>query len=348
MAKLTPEEKAWLNDLFVLGGITPKNKSGELYNNEQTTNQDVAAAKLICKFIVERTFNFAEIADAIKVISKLKFKVDGNIISFDEKECSTAIAKFCHAIGAYWDDHFMTHAEMDNMFKKYPIAQAFEDNLCFTSQPEQTENSAVAPIQQDTPTAAPVAADAASQAPKAVAKQTQPATGGYKQSGAHSGDIPNLLGNPGNKIMLNGDVFTIIADATGKNTPSVFITPLKVTANGIKTVSKAEAEKVKFASGNGWSDCQLFFDNNIDADKALQNCVNSFSLNNMRVVKTKADKNGYFKVSTEFGVAYIKAGKLNEEYINEGIAARKAKCYAVKPSGQPLDLDIWDDVHNKD
>jgi hypothetical protein len=46
------------------------------------------------------------------------------------------------------------------------------------------------------------------------------------------------------------------------------------------------------------------------------------------VAKQKADPNGYFKVETDYGIAYIKASKLNEameEAFDTGATAEEAR-----------------------
>lgn len=140
-------------------------------------------------------------------------------------------------------------------------------------------------------------------------------TSQIKSSGPHLKDIPNLTGTPGNKTTLSGIVFCIEADKIGKNTPYAFITPLQVVGNDIITVSKANAEIVKFGSGNGYTDCKLWFTDQNLAANALAYCQNKFGskFTNYVLGKANADKNGYFQVTTALGIAYIKAGRLNEE-----------------------------------
>lgn len=148
----------------------------------------------------------------------------------------------------------------------------------------------------------------------------QPPANGYKSTGAHSQDIPNLVGQPSQKVTLSGKMIYITADKIGKNTPRAFVTPLKTTGNGnIIKVSKAQAEQVKFGSGNGYTDCQLWFDNTTDADiclQGIQQAGTASGYQNLRCVAVaNADPNGYFKVTTDFGPAYIKAAVLNEELV---------------------------------
>ena len=84
--------------------------------------------------------------------------------------------------------------------------------------------------------------------------------------------------------------------------------------------------KVFFSSGNGYTDCTCFFDDENDAQAFLNKIVAAgrvpANISNPRVVKRNADPNGYFLAGTEFGVCAISAKTLNEalvEAINEEI-----------------------------
>jgi hypothetical protein len=57
-----------------------------------------------------------------------------------------------------------------------------------------------------------------------------------------------------------------------------------------------------------------------EADAFLIKCNNGTipsNISNLQVAKIGVDKNGYYKVGTEYGDAYIKASKLNEELAEE-------------------------------
>ena len=98
----------------------------------------------------------------------------------------------------------------------------------------------------------------------------------------------------------------------------MFIKPLS--ASG----AVGNTNKIFISSGNGYTDCTCQFDDLNDAqdflDKIIQNNRVPVNVNNLRIVKNKADANGYFLVGTEFGVVAISAKTLNEaleEAMNE-------------------------------
>lgn len=118
-------------------------------------------------------------------------------------------------------------------------------------------------------------------------------------------------------------------------TPSAFIRPLK--PSGVVGTTN----KVFVGDPSGYTDCIVFFDNNIDADKFLTDChaagIVPSNIQNPRVVKAKVDPNGYYKVGTQFGEAYIKASKLNEalECFNDAKKASKTSEARVTQEDKP-------------
>lgn len=163
--------------------------------------------------------------------------------------------------------------------------------------------------------------------------------------------------------MKSGAVYCIEADKIGKNTPNAFVTPIKTQGTGtIIKVSKSQAENVMMGSGNGYTDCKLWFDNKNVADAFLLKVQGKYGskFTNIHVAQAKADANGYFEVSTEFGNALIKANKLNEEMIEalnqpftedmdvEPVVDRKSKVFAkmrdAKDSGLIDNIDSYNEA----
>ena len=112
--------------------------------------------------------------------------------------------------------------------------------------------------------------------------------------------------------------------------PAAFITPIlwDATKKAVVKQTDARAKIVKFASGNGYTDCELFFKTVDDAEAFRQQLVDNGLTNkyqNVRVAQPKADKGGYFEVDTNFGPAYIRAKKLNEELIEAVEAEQPAR-----------------------
>lgn len=382
---ITDEIKhAWLHDLFIYGGLVPATESRRdkdyacMYNDTNYVgySQGAHAAEIVCNFILQRTFNFKEVDEALTTLSTFEFGSSlvtpkAGPIHLAPATLAEIVADFCHKNHIFWDDSFYSAEEFNIFISDYFSAAALAANKCFTTQEEDTNTPLPA-----TATATPAATNnstttsqtaTASESPTNTTKPASTATAtpattaahngpkiGYKTMGAQSANIPNLIGNPGDKIFFTNNIFTVIADnPVGKNTPAVYITPLKVTAQGTSAVTKQAAEKIKFASGNGYTDCQLFFEDSQEADYMLQYLESGGILfKNMHVVQVKPDSNGYFKVSTEAGAAYIKASKLNEEYINECVTNKIKARTALKEIKNTIisedDFDIWDDIHNKD
>ena len=60
----------------------------------------------------------------------------------------------------------------------------------------------------------------------------------------------------------------------------------------------------------------MYFDDPNAADQFKAKCQGKFG-QSLVVTHSKCDSNGYFKVMTEFGEAYIRADRLNEELLEK-------------------------------
>ena len=380
--KLNPQQaqtaKAWLHDIFVLGGAISQPKRPipaaayrEMYGytysypNRIWSKNATANAKYLCEQIENRLVDYQVFTECDK---KLDFfsgawfipdlhETNANARTTRKKPEILAkyIAYFCLTNKFWWDDSLATTYEMEEITKTTLGAALFEFN-CFTSQEDPTKSKQRATRQAastHTSTTTP-------------AQSTGPVSG-HKSSGPHSGEIPNLIGTAGVKEnILASLMYCVQADKIGKNTPNAFITPLNTTTTGnIIKVDKATAEVVKFGSGNGYTDCTCWFDDvNLATDFAIK-CQNKFGAKytNISIAKAKTDPNGYYKVSTEFGECYIKAKKLNEtfekaeqEEITE--AKKEENTVITWPSGKKLklvtnyhiteeDLDLFEEALRK-
>ena len=380
--KLNPQQaqtaKAWLHDIFVLGGAISQPKRPipaaayrEMYGytysypNRIWSKNATANAKYLCEQIENRLVDYQVFTECDK---KLDFfsgawfipdlhETNANARTTRKKPEILAkyIAYFCLTNKFWWDDSLATTYEMEEITKTTLGAALFEFN-CFTSQEDPTKSKQRATrhaASTNTSTTTP-------------AQSTGPVSG-YKSSGPHSGEIPNLIGTAGVKEnILASLMYCVQADKIGKNTPNAFITPLNTTTTGnIIKVDKATAETVKFGSGNGYTDCTCWFaDINQATDFAIK-CQNKFGVKytNIGIAKAKTDPNGYYKVSTEFGECYIKAKKLNEalekaeqEEITE--AKKEDNTVITWPAGKKLklvtnyhiteeDLDLFEEALRK-
>ena len=385
--KLNPQQeqtaKAWLHDLFVLGGAisqpkrpipaaTYRSMYGYTYSypNNSWSKEAAANARYLCEQIENRLVNyqvFTECDKKLDFFSQAWFipdlhETNPNVRTIRKKPEILAkyIAYFCLTNKFWWDDSLATTYEMDEITKTTLGAALFEFN-CFTSQEDPTK-----PKQRATKQAVSANTGIAATGSTTTAQSVGPVSG-YKSSGPHSGEIPNLIGTAGVKENPTVSLmYCVQADKTGKNTPNAFITPLNTTTTGnIIKVDKTTAETVKFGSGNGYTDCTCWFDDINLATDFAKKCQNKFGAKytNIIIAKAKTDPNGYYKVSTEFGECYIKAKKLNEafekaeqEEITE--AKKEDNTVITWPSGKKLklvtnyhiteeDLDLFEEALRK-
>lgn len=385
--KLNPQQeqtaKAWLHDLFVLGGAISQPKRPipvAVYNsmygytyrypNNSWSKEAAANARYLCEQIENRLVNyhvFTECDKKLDFFSQAWFIPDlhetnpnARTVRKKPEILAKYIAYFCLTNKFWWDDSLATTYEMDEITKTTLGAALFEFN-CFTSQEDPTKPKQRATKQTTATNAGTTVAGSTT-----TVQSTGPVSG-YKSSGPHSGEIPNLIGTAGVKENPTVSLmYCVQADKIGKNTPNAFITPLNTTTTGnIIKVDKTTAEVVKFGSGNGYTDCTCWFDDiNLATDFAIK-CQNKFGAKytNISIAKAKTDPNGYYKVSTEFGECYIKAKKLNEafekaeqEEITE--AKKEDNTVITWPSGKKLklvtnyhiteeDLDLFEEALRK-
>ena len=211
-------------------------------------------------------------------------------------------------LSLYWDDSLKTPYEVD-AFKKTLLGEVVYKYGRYISAIKDPKNKTSNASSGSTSTTSAAAGSGTKQPPK----------NNYKQSGPQSGNVRDLRdvdgvspGTPGNKVTADGAfIYRIIGDnPQSKNVPNVFINPLS------KSGAVGNTNKVNFSSGNGYSDCTCFFDDPADAQNFLDAIIKAnrvpANVSNPRVVKLKADPNGYFIVGTEFGSCAISAKKLNE------------------------------------
>ena len=303
--------KAFIHDITFVAGLHSDNKRGKTYSYMVNSSYK-QAAEAICDELVNR--DFANIDRALSQIAGWSFYSPLTGINQQAKRLKApAIAKslvyFAELLNIYWDDTIRTPFEIDE-FKKSMLGSAVYKYGRYISaiKDPKTKKSASNKSSGNT----------------SSAKASQPATGSYKQSGPQSSNVRDLIGQPGEKVLAdNGIIYKIIGDdAKSKNVPNVFIKPLS--ASG----ATGNTNKIFMSSGNGYTDCTCFFDDPNKAQDFLDKIEAAgripSNVSNVRVVKLKADANGYFLVGTEFGECAISAKKLNEALegdLNEKLAS---------------------------
>lgn len=299
--------KQWLSIVTVAGGIRTDAGVGSSFDTRYKT-----FATDICDELVNRNFN--NIDKSIREISYYGFRTAGKTKRFKPEQIAKCIVYMAEQVQLYWDDTIRTPYEIDE-FKKSYLGNAV-----------YTYGRYISAI-QDKPTRSRTSSASASANSGTTGTNSGQPKNSYKQSGPQSGNVRDLLdlnggvGTPGNKVFAQGGyIYKIIGDKTGSNTPNVFIKPLSPSG------AAGNTNKIFISSGNGYTDCTCYFDNPNEAqdflDKINQNNRVPNNVANLRVVKLKADPNGYFLAGTEFGAVAISAKTLNEalkEAMNENI-----------------------------
>ena len=265
--------------------------------------------------------NFVDIDKSLDTLSTFDFTFDlhatswTGVITGGKKVTMLAkyLANFISENDILFNDANATSYEMDEI-KQTLIGNTLFAFKCFASQRKAKAKTTTS--KQNT---------------AQIAGQSKAPNNTYKSSGGQSGNIINIVGQPGVKAYAQSNTaICIIADKTGKNTPNAYIKPLdqKYNQNGVAQVC--------FGSGNGYTDCKCWFDDLTAAQAFLNQVQAKFGSNftNIRLAKTNPDKNGYFLVKTEFGECAIKASKLNEELgeelQNDKDESHKGKAYEIE------------------
>lgn len=336
MAKLSGEEqltaKAWLNDFFVLSEFVPESKDKRLqfdteYEYMQNSQQAIQYGQQAAKDILSevRKHNFVNLNAELRKMTKLPFgdRLDShfNVVYATESTLAGFIAWFCAATKVYWDDLGMFGNEKD-AFEKSIFGQALKAFGALKSQNGVPSN-------EDWPIVTKIyIADKPAAGEKGTHRHRQglPPKDDYKSSGPQSGNARGLVGNPGEKVYPkdpDGNLYIIAArhDFAHKNLQAAFIRPLKPEG----ATDDGKSNKVYFGSCNGYRECIIFFDDLATADDVFEKLRKAGGekpeLKDAQVYsipEKKVDKNGYFKMSTEYGDAYIRASKFNEELEGEG------------------------------
>lgn len=302
----TPEAaqtaKAWLHDLMVAADIR-KNQRGvnSALARFVTASAEKKHAKALCDELINRDFTNVNVD--IKELAYYKINIDmqGNTWKrVNENTIAKSIVYLAELLSLYWDDTIRTPYEVDEFKKTTLGAAVFKYGRYISAiKDKPTRSSSRA---SSTGTRAP----------------GQPPKNNYKQSGPQSGNVRDLQdlnggpGTPGHKVTANTSlIYKIIGDnPSSKNTPNVFIKPLSATG------AVGNTNKIFISSGNGYTDCTCYFDDPNDAQDFLAKIEAAgrcpVNVTNLRVVKNKADSNGYFIVGTEFGPCAVSAKTLNE------------------------------------
>lgn len=297
--------KRQIRYLLIAAGLQNKLANEDLPSSFNY-NSYLANAKVICDELVNR--DFTNIDNAINGIQGYLPRQNRAERSFKSTEIAKIIVFAAELLQLYWDDTLKTPYEIDE-FKKTLLGEAVFKYGRYISaiQDKRTSNRVSRNNSSNTNNTTSTVTNTA--APK----------NNYKSSGPQSGNVRNLLdldgvsaGTPGQKVVAQGKyIYRIIGDnPQSKNIPNVFIKPLS--ASG----ATGNTNKIFISSGNGYTDCTCYFDDQNDAQLFLDKIIAAnrvpSNITNLRVVGKHADPNGYFLVGTEFGPVAISAKTLNE------------------------------------
>lgn len=300
----TPEmeatAKAFLHDITFAAGLHSNNKRNMLFNYMTDSNYKQNAST-VCDELVNR--NFDDVDKSINFLARQRFYsplVNPTSTKHLKPEgVAKSIVYMAEQLGIYWDDTIRTPYEVD-AFKRTLLGSAvYKYGRYISAIKDKTSRSK----------SSSSATASTGGATKAAGQQPK---NNYKQTGPQSGNVRDLHGQPGEKVIANTNlIYKIVGDdPKSKNTPNVFIKPL---SDAGKT---GNTNKIFISSGNGYTDCTCFFDEPNNAQDFLDKIEAAgrvpANVSNLRVVKSKADSNGYFLVGTEFGECAISAKKLNE------------------------------------
>ena len=302
--KLTAAESTWqktvLHDLFEAGELI-KRSVRDAGSNRIIRMGEADNAKLICNEIKFRNFDFPKLDSALYSIARFvsfeQLHASGTRKNLTAAQIANIIASFCADQEIFWDDinTHRTTVEMDT-YRMSILGKACWEFGCFLSQ------------QADKKTKKPAARTSTPRAAGAAPKS------GYKSSGPRSGEIKGLLGKPGEKITFSSStiMYVIVCESSKPKTQYVYVDPISY---------KADPNMARLGDPSGYSACKLFFDKKEDAEFAITTIKSEYTIpdhiTGFIVKRQGADANGYFKINTDLGPAYIKASKLNEEITEE-------------------------------
>lgn len=315
--------KGFLVDLFYNGGLiggsdtaTAAAAGGLKYRKTEFDYGDAKkACVLLCDEIKNRAFNFFKADDALNELATKKFYADsaaiGQVkgarkIQRPAEVLAAYIANFCKNAGIYWDDinTNRTVYEMD-AYKKTLLGGALWDYGCFLSQV----------INNTTPAASAATTSGGRTRAASTRQPGQPPANQYKSSGPQSGNVRDLIGQPGQKIQASQrDVLCITGNNANSGSPAfALIRPLE------KSGASGSTNKVFISSSHGYTACQCYFEDLPAAQAFLADCqkICPSNISNLHIAKRSREKNGYFKVGTEFGPVLISAQKMNEAINNK-------------------------------
>lgn len=314
MAKsyLTPEElqigNKWLKTVFF---PCVRHDNAEYVADRYDRPNVVTACKAIYQFMVDRQIDTQgtmephfNTLDSAQYFNTAAFDY-ADVYRIKAKTFMKIFANICARREIFWDDSEYTQFELD-YFKKTPFGEILWDFRCFVSQEPETIKMPKSAASNGG--AATTTASSGSSTPKAP--KTSKGTGaGHTLYRNNAGGIVGTTKD----ILTVSEMYCIIGEFNpkGKTSPKAHVSP--------QGKSSSAPLQVKLTSGQGANDCILYFDDLATANDFKTKCDANLPSNVafLKVKKLPTDPNGYVKVSTNYGEAWIKASRLHEEIIED-------------------------------
>ena len=330
MAKLTADQintaKAWLHDIFVAGGIYPNPKRAvkiddyaNMYGthpwNKRRLPEICNKAKILCDAIKNRKVDvqlFKNYDTILEYFSKQYFStaLDDQFGNTSARKPASMLARyiswFCSNFNKFvWYDGNTSTYEREEI-QKTILGRALFNDSCFESQ--HTPAVTKATTSSTTTTRAP-----------STGTPGQPQNN-FKSRGPLSNVAVDLISTPNQKEHPSGPLFSINGFDSNSTLleDTMYIRPVEADPKSQEKYMQGNTNKVLFGKAKGYGYCQIYFDNLADAEACLRKALaNGIKMpQNVSIVKvcqlSKVLPNGYFKIGTEYGAAYISASKLNE------------------------------------
>ena len=265
------------------------------------------SATAVCNELINRDFNNTNVD--INILARYSLQMGSKRKKLKPEAIAKSVVYMAELLQLYWDDTIRTPYEIDE-FKKSTLGEfVYKYGRLISTIKDKGKRTSKS-------TGSGSAGSSSAAGNSSASSANNAAKSGFKQSGPQSGNARDLQGQPNVKWYANGkSVYKIVGDKIGQSVPNAFVKPLNPKG------AAGSTNAVFVGTGKGYGECTCFFDDINDANDFLNKINQSgkvkVNISNLRIVKTEADKNGYFLVGTEFGVCAISANKLNESISEE-------------------------------
>ena len=268
--------KAWMHDVMAISGVLPQSqrKANIIYFTRYQTPPTAEASK-ICDELINRRFN--DIDSAINRISYYEFypsMTDScRETRYSPEDIAKAIVFMAERLNLYWDDTDVTPYEVEAFKKTLLGAAVYQYERYITA------------IKDDIPKV-----KSSSTGPKAASSAPK---NDFKQQGPKSGQARGLIGQPGEKVYIQGQYALAIAGEM-PNVKSKYYAQIKpLDKNG----ASGSTNKVFVSASHSYGMGICYFDEMSDAQAFYDKLVKSgnvpSNLTKFEIGQVKKDKNGY-------------------------------------------------------